>query len=106
RAYYNIEGHLVFYSSDLRAWVYYWSPPTALVYVWNGAYPARQFVWADGCYGAGWYWGAPRPDGFHGYADASYRPVFPSNPGRPAVRPAPQPGGRPVPVPTSRPSRP
>lgn len=48
RAYYNIEGHLVFYSPEVRGWVYYWTPPSPLIVLWNGAYPDRQYVWGDG----------------------------------------------------------
>ena len=80
RSYFNIEGSLVFYSADFGAWVYYWTPPAQLVYVWNDRYPASTYQWAEGCYGASWYWGGVRGDGFHGRATIGYRPLFPPLP--------------------------
>ena len=101
RNFYNVEGSLVFYSADQATWVYYWTPPAQLIYVWNDRYPARQYVWGDGCYGTSWYWGGVRGDGFHTYATVGYRPLFPPLPpqkqggGRIPTVPIPGGNGRP-----------
>ena len=108
RSYYNIEGSLVFYSADVGAWVYYWTPPAQLIYVWNDRFPAQQYVWADGCYGTSWYWGGVRDDGFHRYATTGYRPWYPPVPpsGRPQVPGQGRPGHPGKPGDPGRPSIP
>jgi hypothetical protein len=67
RWYYNVNGNFVFYSPYYGGWVYYWGPPSPLIYAWNGYYPWAPYAWGWGYYGYGYYWGGVGYYGWHAY---------------------------------------
>ncbi|MFY0537134.1 hypothetical protein [Nannocystis pusilla] len=83
RWYYNINGNFVYYSPYYNNWVYYWGPPSPLVYAWNYYYPWVPYSYGWGFYGNGWYWGGPGYWGYHawGMPPSYYYNYYPQDPG-------------------------
>jgi hypothetical protein len=83
RWYYNINGNFVFYSPYYNNWVYYWGPPSPLVYAWNYYYPWVPYSYGWGFYGNGWYWGGVGYWGYHawGMPPSYYYNYYPQDPG-------------------------